>query len=108
MNSPADSTVVRTALWVRLEARAGQEEALARFLEGGLDLVREEPATVSWYALRLAPGTFAIFDTFPDAAGREAHLAGRVAEALMARAPELLARPPAIEPAEIIAAMLGG
>jgi quinol monooxygenase YgiN len=97
---------VHTALWVRLEAKPGKETALARFLEGALPLVEQEPATITWYALRLAPSTFGIFDTFPDDKGREAHLAGRVAAALMAKAADLLASAPSIEKIEVLAAKL--
>lgn len=100
------SARVRTALLVRLEAKPGQETAVAKFLEGGLSIVEQEPATITWYALKLGPSTFGIFDSFPDDAGRQAHLAGRVAAALMAKASELLAQPPVIEPVEILAAKL--
>jgi quinol monooxygenase YgiN len=99
---------VRTALWVRLEAKPGQEAAVARFLEGGLPIVEQEPATISWYAIKLGPSTFGIFDTFPDDQGREAHLAGRLAAALMAKAPELLASAPSIEKVDVLAAKLPG
>ena len=92
------------ALHVRLEAKPGREQALADFLKGALPLVQQESATLTWYALRLAPGVFAIFDTFPDEEGREAHLAGQVAAALMARAGELLASPPEIRRIEVLAA----
>lgn len=102
------ATRVRTALWVRLDARPGQEAALATFLEAGLPIVEQEPATISWYAIRLGPSAFGIFDTFPDEQGREAHLAGRVAAALMARAPELLASAPSIERLDVLAAKLPG
>ena len=93
-------------LYVRLEARPGQERALADFLKSALPLVEREPATTSWYALRLAPTVFGIFDTFPDEQGREAHLAGQVAAALMARAGELLATPPEIRMVEVLAEKL--
>ena len=99
--------MVKVALLVRLEAKPGKEEAVAAFLRGGLAIVEEEPATISWYALRLGPSTFGIFDTFPDEAGRQAHLAGRVAAALMAQAADLLAQPPAIEKVDVLAAKLG-
>lgn len=99
---------VRTALLVRLEAKPGKEAAVAQFLEGGLQIVEQEPATVTWYAIKLGPATFGIFDTFPDDAGRQAHLQGRVAAALMDRAPELLASAPSIEKVEILAAKLPG
>jgi quinol monooxygenase YgiN len=102
------ATKVRTALWVRLEAKPGQEAAVARFLEGGLPIVEQEPATISWYAIKLGPSTFGIFDTFPDDQGREAHLAGRLAAALMAKAPELLASAPSIEKVNVLAAKLPG
>jgi quinol monooxygenase YgiN len=99
---------VRTALWVRLEAKPGQEAAVASFIEGGLPVVEQEPATITWYAIKLGPSTFGIFDTFPDDQGREAHLAGRVAVALMAKAPELLATAPSIEKVDVLAAKLPG
>jgi quinol monooxygenase YgiN len=97
---------VRTALWVRLEAKPGKEAAVASFLEGGLSIVEQEPATITWYALKLGPSTFGIFDTFPDDRGRDAHLAGRVAAALMAQATELLATAPSIEKVDVLAAKL--
>jgi quinol monooxygenase YgiN len=100
------ATKVRTGLWVRLEAKQGKETALASFLEGGLPIVEQEPATITWYAIRLGPTSFGIFDTFPDDRGREAHLAGRVAAALMAKAPELLASDPSIEKVDVLAAKL--
>jgi quinol monooxygenase YgiN len=102
------ATKVRTALWVRLEAKPGQEAAVAGFLEGGLSIVEQEPATITWYAIKLGPSSFGIFDTFADDQGREAHLAGRVAAALMAKAPELLASPPAIQKLDVLAAKLPG
>ena len=102
------ATNIHKALLVRLEAKPGKEGAVAQFLEGGLPIVEQEPATVTWYAIKLGPSTFGIFDTFPDDAGRDAHLAGRVAAALMAQAPELLASPPTIDKVEILAAKLPG
>jgi quinol monooxygenase YgiN len=100
--------MVTVGLLVRLVAKAGKEAEVAAFLEGGLPLVEQEPATIAWFAIRLGPSEFGIFDAFPDDAGRQAHLAGRVAEALTAQAPELLAQPPAIEPVEVLAAKLPG
>jgi quinol monooxygenase YgiN len=94
------------ALWVRLDAKPGKEAEVEQFLRGGLDIVQQEPATVTWYALRLGPSTFGIFDTFPDDAGRQAHLNGRVAAALMAKAGELLSQPPKIEQVDVLAAKL--
>jgi len=100
--------MVKTALYVSLKAKPGKEPDIESFLNGGLALVNEEPATTAWFALRMGPSTFGIFDAFPDEAGREAHLAGRVAEALMAKADELLAEPPAIHKVDVLAAKLPG
>ena len=98
--------MVKVALLVRLEAKAGKEAELESFLTGGLAIVEEEPATIAWFGIRLGPATFGIFDAFPDEAGRQAHLSGRVAAALMAKAPELLAQPPLIEKVDILASKL--
>jgi quinol monooxygenase YgiN len=98
--------MVKLALLVRLEAKPGKESDVASFLEGGLAVVEEEPQTTAWFAIRLGPTTFGIFDAFPDEAGRQAHLEGRVAAALMAKASELLAGPPVIEKVDILAAKL--
>jgi quinol monooxygenase YgiN len=98
--------MVKVALYVRLEAKAGKEAEVAEFLRAGLPLVQEEPATTAWFGLQLGPSTFGIFDAFPDEAGRQAHLSGRVAAALMAKASDLLARPPSIEKVDVLAAKL--
>jgi len=98
--------MVKVALLVRLEAKPGKEEEVAEFLRGGLAIVEEEPATIAWFALRLGPSTFGIFDAFPDEAGRQAHLSGRVAAALMQKAPELLAQAPVIEQVDLLATKL--
>ena len=98
--------MVKTALLVRLEAKPGKEAAVEKFLHSGLPIVQEEPATITWYALRLGPSTFGIFDTFPDDAGRQAHLSGKVAAALMANAAELLSQPPVIEKIDVLAVKL--
>jgi quinol monooxygenase YgiN len=99
---------VNVALYVRLEAKPGKEEAVAEFLRQGKALVEAEPATIAWFGVRLGPSTFAIFDAFPDEAGRQAHLAGKVAAALMAKAEDLLAQPPAIRKADVLAFKLPG
>jgi quinol monooxygenase YgiN len=100
--------MVSVGLLVRLSAKPGKEAEVAGFLEAGLSLVEEEPETIAWFAIQLGPSEFGIFDAFPDDAGRQAHLAGRVAAALMAQAPELLAQPPVIEPVDVLAAKLPG
>src|SRR4051812_44493003 len=100
--------MISTALFVRLEAKLGKEQEVADFLKSGLSLAQQEPATISWFGIRLGPSTFAIFDAFPDEAGRQAHLNGRVAAALMAKAGDLLSQPPTIEKADVLAAKLPG
>jgi quinol monooxygenase YgiN len=106
MSHTATATKIRVGLYVRLEAKPGQEGAVAEFLKSALPIVEREPATLTWYAMRLGPTTFGIYDTFSDDRGREAHLAGQVAAALMQKAPELLASPPAIQKIEVLAAKL--
>ena len=98
--------MVKLALFVRLEAKPGKEADVENFLRSGLPIVQDEPATIAWFGIRLGPTTFGIFDAFPDEAGRQAHLSGRVAAALMAKAPELLATPPVIEKVDVLAAKL--
>ena len=98
--------MVRVALFVRLHAKPGKEADVARFLEGGLALANQEATTPVWFALRLGPTTFGIFDAFADDAGRKAHLGGPIAAALMAKAPELLAEPPQIEHVDVLAAKI--
>lgn len=98
--------IVKTALLVTLEAKPGKEADVENFLNGGLALVNEEPATIAWFAIRLGKSTFGIFDAFPDEAGRQAHLTGKVAAALMAKAPDLLAKPPDIKKVDVLAAKL--
>jgi quinol monooxygenase YgiN len=95
--------MVKVALFVRLEAKPGKEQEVADFLRGGLAIVQEEPATIAWYALQMGPSTFGIFDAFPDEAGRQAHLNGKVAAALMAKAGDLFAQPPSIEKVDLLA-----
>ncbi len=98
--------MVKVALYVRLEAKPGKEKEVESFLLSGLPIVQEEPSTIAWFGIRLGPSTFGIFDAFPDESGRQAHLTGRVAAALMAKAPELLATPPSIEKVDVLAAKL--
>jgi quinol monooxygenase YgiN len=93
-------------LYVRLEAKTGYELEVENFLKEALPLVDDEPATLLWFAVRFGPSTFAIIDAFPDENGRQAHLSGQVASALMEKAPQLLAEEPSIEPFDIMAAKL--
>jgi quinol monooxygenase YgiN len=107
---PGDRTRagVTKALFVRLTAKAGKGDEVEAFLRGGLEAVLKEHDTTTWYAVRFDREDFAIFDTFPNDAGRHAHLAGKVGRALVARTPELLASPPEIGDADVLAYKLPG
>ncbi len=95
--------MVKYALLARLEAKPGKEDTLENFLKSALLLAENEKDTISWYALRIGPSTFGIFDTFNTEEGREAHLSGEIAAALMKHAEDLLATPPVIEKVELLA-----
>jgi quinol monooxygenase YgiN len=96
--------MVKLGLLVRLEAKPGKEAELAQFLTSALPLAQQESQTAVWYAIRLGPTTFGIFDAFTAEGGRQAHLEGPIAAALMKKAPELLAQPPVIEKVDVLAA----
>ena len=98
--------MLKHSLFVRLEAKPGKEEEVAAFLMQGLELANQETTTPLWFALRFGPTTFAIFDSFTDEAGRQAHLNGPIAKALMAKAPELLATAPVIERLDVLGVKL--
>jgi len=98
--------MVTVSLLVRLEAKPGKEEDVAAFLDQGLQLANQETTTPVWFALRLGKSTFAIFDAFDNESGRQTHLDGPIAKALMANAPDLLASPPVIERADVLGAKL--
>ena len=91
------------ALHVSLTAKSEKADELAAFLASAQPLAEAEPATLTWYAVRLAPNQFVIFDTFSDDSGRQAHLQGPIAAALMAHADNLLAAPPEIQFADVLA-----
>lgn len=91
------------ALYVQLEAKPGKEKQLADFLTNARSLVEAETATTAWFAMQMGPTTFGIFDAFADESGRQAHLSGEVAKALMAKAPELLVNTPQIHKIDVLA-----
>ena len=99
--------MVTVGLLVRFDALPGKEEEVASFLEGALPLVNDEPSTLVWHAIRLGPSTFGIFDAFPDETGREAHLNGKVAEALLGSVGELVSQP-SIEQVDVLASKTPG
>jgi len=88
--------MLKFGLLVRLEAKPGMEQALNDFLDAGVELTNQEATTPVWYAFQLSPTTFGIFDAFATEEHRQAHLAGNMANSLMARMDELLAAPPSI------------
>src|SRR3546814_18709131 len=98
--------MVKVALFVRLEAKPGKEKEVESFLMSGLPIVNEEPATNAWFGIRLGPSTFGIFDAFPNEAGRQAHLSGKVAAALMAKDGELFLEAPTLENVDVLAAKI--
>jgi quinol monooxygenase YgiN len=97
------NTVEAIGLLVTLEARPGKEADAEAFLKSAQPLAINENGTLKWYAIKLGPGKFGIFDTFANEGGRNAHLNGEIAKALGARANELFAAPPQIEKVEILA-----
>jgi quinol monooxygenase YgiN len=100
--------MVKYGLLARMEAKPGKEAEVEKFLAGALPLAQQEKGTTAWFATKLGPSTFGIFDVFPDEASRSAHLNGPIAAALMAKAGELLAKPPTIEKIDVLAAKLPG
>jgi quinol monooxygenase YgiN len=95
--------MVSRGLLVRLEAKSGLDADVEAFLVSALPLVRNEPATTAWFAIRFGRSEYGIFDVFPDDAGRDAHLTGPVAKALMERADTLFATPPQIQKLDVLA-----
>lgn len=93
----------KLAIWAQLEAKAGKEKELEEFLKSAQPLAEREPGTITWYAIKMGPGKYGIFDTFADENGRNAHLNGEIAKALFAKAKELLAVAPKIDKPEILA-----
>lgn len=93
----------KVALLARLEAKPGKEQEVADFLKSALPLAQGEGGTIKWYAWQIGESTFGIFDTFEDEEGRDAHLNGQIAAALIANADRLLAKPPVIEKLNILA-----
>ncbi|MGV9011346.1 MAG: putative quinol monooxygenase [Flavobacteriales bacterium] len=91
------------AILARLEAKPGKEAELEAFLKSALPLAQAEDGTTLWFALKIGPSTFGIFETFRNEAGRKAHLDGPIAAALMAKADELLSQPPTLEMVELLA-----
>jgi quinol monooxygenase YgiN len=96
--------MLKVALFARLEAKPGKETEVEQFLQNALAMAKDEKTTPIWFALRLGPSTFGVFDAFADEEGRQTHLKGPIAKALMAAASQLLAKPPAIEQLDVLGA----
>ena len=94
--------MIKHALFVRLEAKPGKEQAVEDFLAAGLEMTNREASTPIWFALKLSPTTFGIFDAFASEEDRQAHLHGSIAAALMTQADEMLASPPSIESIDVL------
>jgi quinol monooxygenase YgiN len=94
--------MAKQALWVMLKAKPGKEADVEAFLKQGASMANDEPQTVTWYGLKVAPGMYGVFDTFDDEGGRDAHMNGEIAKALMANASELFSNEIKIERMEIL------
>ena len=95
--------MAKQAIWVMLKANDGKEQEVEAFLAAGAKMAEDEPGTVTWYGVKMGPGVYGVFDTFSDEQGRDAHLSGEIAKALMAKAPELFSNELRIEKMEILA-----
>jgi quinol monooxygenase YgiN len=95
--------MAKHALWVMLHAKSGKEAEVEAFLKQGAVMSKDEPKTVNWYGVKVGPGMYGVFDTFDDESGRDAHMHGEIAKALMAKAPELFSNELKIEQMEILA-----
>jgi quinol monooxygenase YgiN len=95
-------SMIKHALFARFEAKPGKEADVKQFLELGLSLANQEAETPIWFALQLSDSVFGVFDAFENEAGRQAHLNGPIAQALMAKADELFVRAPTIEAIEVL------
>jgi len=96
--------MAQQSIWVMLKAKPGKEAEVEAFLKQGAEMAQNEPQTVTWYGVKMGPGVYGVFDTFADESGRDAHLNGDIAKALMSKAPELFSNELRIEKMEILAA----
>jgi quinol monooxygenase YgiN len=95
--------MAKLAIWVMLKAKPGKEADVEAFLKQGAVMSKDEAQTVNWYGVKMGPGIYGVFDTFNDEDGRDAHLNGEIARALMANASELFSNEIRIEKMEILA-----
>ena len=95
--------MAKYALYVQLKAKPGKAAEVEAFLKLGAEMAKDEPGTVTWYGLKEDDDAYAVFDTFNDEAGRDAHLTGNIAKALMAKADELFSNKLEIHKIQLIA-----
>lgn len=91
-------------LLATLKAKPEQAKTVSNFIKGAVDLAKQEKKTLTWYSFQVDETTFGIFDTFEDESGREAHLNGEIAKALMNKADELLSEAPDIKKIKVLSA----
>ena len=96
-------TKPKSALFVRLEAKPGQEEVVADLLRSFLPKAQQESGSIAWHALRFGPTTFGFFDTFIDEEGRETHLSGELAKIFKEKTQNILVTSPTNENIELLA-----
>jgi len=96
--------MAKYALWVVLESKPGKEKEVEDFLRGALPLAEAEAGTITWYAAKIGPSKYAIFDTFHAEEARKAHLNGRIAKALFEKGKELFTRDPEVLQLSVLAA----
>ena len=99
-------TEAKLGILATLKAKPGKEAEVEQFLKSALTLANQEASTMVWFALRLGADTFGIFDAFASEGGRDAHLSGPIAAALMVKWRDLLAEAPKIEKIDVLAAKL--
>ncbi|MFG2776715.1 putative quinol monooxygenase [Streptomyces prunicolor] len=93
---------MKVGLLVRIEAKPEYADEVEALLRGAQELAEQEQGTVTWFAFRESATAFGVFDTFEDEQGRQAHLTGRIAEALGEAAQTKLSTPPAIVPVDLL------
>jgi quinol monooxygenase YgiN len=102
-----NNVMSKLAIWAQLEAKPGKEKEVEDFLKSAQPLAEREAGTITWYAIKMGPGKYGIFDTFADENGRNAHLNGEIAKALFAKAKDLFSQPPKVDKPEILASKTG-
>ncbi|ADW68438.1 putative quinol monooxygenase [Granulicella tundricola] len=98
--------MAKYALYAELKPKPGKEAEIEAFLKQGAEMAKDEKGTVTWYGFKEDNGTYGVFDTFDDEAGRDAHLNGEIAKALFAVADEYFSEAPKIHKIALLAEKL--